>query len=63
MREALEKIFVENVKDENWKEEDTAPESERPVSASVWFPVLVVAILYRLVVFVGEVWRLWKSGN
>jgi len=49
MKEALEKVFVENVKDDAWKEGDVATEADRPVSASPVFPVVVSVIVYKLV--------------
>lgn len=63
MREALEKVFVENVKDENWKEGDTAPESERPISANPLFPVFVAGVVYKLVGLGLGIWNLMMNSN
>lgn len=51
MREALEKVFIENVKDEAWKEGDLATEADKPISSNPFFPVAVCVVLYKLAGF------------
>ncbi len=59
MKDALEKIFIEAVKDENWKDGDAADiEKERPVSASFLFPPLVFGITYRVIsTVISLIWK------
>jgi 1-acyl-sn-glycerol-3-phosphate acyltransferase len=59
MKDALEKIFIEGLKDENWTAGDVADkEKERPVSANFLFPVLVFGITYKVAALVISL--IWK---
>ena len=49
MKDALEKVFVKEMKDDAWnKDEDLAPESLRPISANPLFPFVAIGVLYKV---------------